>query len=92
MLFRSVLGNGSSVHVSSWPVYDPTFAAEETVTLVIQVDGKVRDKVDVPADADDARCLELARSSENARRAVGERTVAKEIVRAPRLVNLVTRA
>jgi len=46
----------------------------------------------VPADADDARVLELARASEKARRAIADRDVVKEIVRAPRLVNLVTRA
>ena len=57
----------------------------------MQVDGKVRDKIEVPADADEARVLELARASENARRAIGDREVAKEIVRAPKLVNFVTR-
>ena len=50
-LWREVLGNGSSVHVSSWPSYDPSLAAEESVTLIVQVDGKVRDKIEVPADA-----------------------------------------
>jgi leucyl-tRNA synthetase len=89
-LWREVLGNGSSVHVSSWPAYDPSLAAEDTVTLIVQVDGKVRDKIEVPADADDERCLELARASESARRAIGDTVIAKEIVRAPRLVNLVT--
>jgi leucyl-tRNA synthetase len=89
-LWKEVLGNGSSVHVSSWPSFDPSLAAEDVVTLIVQVDGKVRDKLEVPADASEATCLELARASENARRAVGDRTVAKEIVRAPRLVNLVT--
>ena len=89
-LWREVLGNGSSVHVSSWPTYDPSLAAEDTVTLIVQVDGKVRDKIEVPADADDERCLELARASESARRAIGDTVIAKEIVRAPRLVNLVT--
>src|SRR5712691_5801630 len=90
-LWREVLGNGSSVHVSSWPVYDPSLAAQDTVTLVVQVDGKVRDKIDVPADAGDKRCLALARASENAARAIGEREIVKEIVRAPKLVNFVTR-
>ena len=55
-LWREVLGNGSSVHVSSWPAYDPSLAAEDTVTLIVQVDGKVRDKIEVPADANDERC------------------------------------
>ena len=89
-LWREVLGNGSSVHVSSWPTYDPSLAAEDTVTLVVQVDGKVRDKIEVPVDADEERCLELARASESVRRAIGDKAIAKEIVRAPRLVNFVS--
>jgi leucyl-tRNA synthetase len=90
-LWRAVLGHGESVHVSRWPGYDDALAAQETVTLIVQVDGKVRDKVEVPVDADDARVLELAHASEKARRAIGDREVAKEIVRSPKLVNLVTR-
>jgi len=90
-LWREVLGNGSSVHASSWPSYDPSLAAAETVTLIVQVDGKLRDKIEVPTDAGEDRCLELARASESARRAIGDHEVAKEIVRAPKLVNFVTK-
>ena len=89
-LWREVLRNGSSVHVSSWPSYDPSLAAEESVTLIVQVDGKVRDKIEVAVDATDAVVLEHARASESARRAIGDRAIAKEIVRAPKLVNFVT--
>ncbi len=60
------------------------------MTLVVQVDGKLRDKVEVPADASEEACLELARASESASRAIAERDIAKEIVRAPKLVNFVT--
>jgi len=90
-LWREVLGNRSSVHVSSWPSFDEALAAEDTVTLVVQVDGKVRDKVEVPSDASEEACLELARASESARRTIAERGIAKEIVRAPKLVNFVTK-
>jgi leucyl-tRNA synthetase len=89
-LWRSVLGHGASVHVSSWPSFDPALAAEDSVTMIVQVDGKVRDKLEVPADASEDAILELARASENARRAIGDRRVAKEIARAPKLVNFVT--
>jgi len=89
-LWREVIGNGSSVHTSSWPGHDPSLAAESTVTLVIQVDGKVRDKAEVPADTDEAEALRIARESERARGAIGDREVVREIVRAPKLVNLVT--
>jgi leucyl-tRNA synthetase len=90
-LWREVLRREGSVHAATWPSFDAALAVEESVTLVVQVDGKVRAKLDVPADADDEAVLELARASENARRAIGDRQVVNEIVRAPRLVNLVTR-
>jgi leucyl-tRNA synthetase len=76
--------------VSSWPTFDASLATEDTVTMVIQVDGKVRDKVEVATDIDEAGALELARASERARASIGDRAIANEIVRAPKLVNLVT--
>src|SRR5204862_6963305 len=51
-LWREVLGMPSSVHRSTWPSYDESLATEATVTLVIQVDGKLRDKLDVSVDVD----------------------------------------
>jgi leucyl-tRNA synthetase len=89
-LWREVLRHGSSVHASSWPSFDPSLAAEDTVTLVIQVDGKVRDRVQVEADASKERCEQIARASEKALRAVAGRPIRQVVVRAPRLVNLVT--
>jgi len=89
-LWREVLGEPASVHVSAWPAFDEALAAEETVTMVIQVDGKVRDRVEVPAGIGEDDALALARASEGAARALAGRSVTKEIVRAPRLVNLVT--
>jgi leucyl-tRNA synthetase len=89
-LWREVLGHEESVHRSRWPTFDPELAKQERVTLVIQVDGKVRDKIEIEADADDERCRSLAESSENAKRAIDGREIRQVIVRAPRLVNLVT--
>jgi leucyl-tRNA synthetase len=89
-LWREVLGHEASVHVSSWPAYEPSLAAEETVTLVAQVDGKVRDRIEIEAGASDARCEELAMASERVRRAIDGREIRQVIVRAPRLVNVVT--
>jgi leucyl-tRNA synthetase len=64
---------------------------EETVTLVVQVDGKVRDKLEIAAGADEDAVLGAARQAAGARRALEDREVVKEIVRAPKLVNFVTR-
>ncbi len=89
-LWREALGNRTSVHVSSWPSFDPELVRDERVTLVVQVDGKVRDRLEVDAAADEAACRELALTSENARRFLIERQVRQVIVRPPRLVNIVT--
>jgi leucyl-tRNA synthetase len=89
-LWREVLGNPSSVHTANWPAFDETLAREELVTLVVQVDGKVRDRIEVGADADEKTCRKLALASEKARRAIDGRELVQVIVREPRLVNLVT--
>jgi leucyl-tRNA synthetase len=89
-LWREVLGNEASVHVTSWPSFDEELAREQRVTLVVQVDGKVRDRIEVDADADEDACRELALGSGKVRDALDGRLVTKTFVRAPRLVNLVT--
>jgi leucyl-tRNA synthetase len=90
-LWREVLGNDTSVHLSSWPVFDPDLARRERVTLVVQVDGKVRDRIEVEPELDEDACRDLALASEGARRAVAGREVGRVVVRPPRLVNIVTR-
>jgi leucyl-tRNA synthetase len=89
-LWREDLGHAASVHAAGWPAYDPGLAAEERVTMVVQVDGKVRDRIEVSADADEGTCRDLALASDNARRAIDGREIVRVIVRAPGLVNVVT--
>ncbi len=85
------LGEPYSVHTQSWPAYDPELARAATITLVLQVDGKVRDRVEVPADLTEAQARELALSNEKVRRFLDGREVADVIVVPGRLVNVVTR-
>jgi leucyl-tRNA synthetase len=89
-LWRTVLDGEGSVHRSSWPAFDPDLARLETVTLVVQVDGRVRDRLQVSPDLSEEEAERLARESEGARRVIGDRAVARVIVRPPKLVNLVT--
>jgi leucyl-tRNA synthetase len=89
-LWRTVLDGEGSVHRSAWPAFDPDLARLETVTLVVQVDGRVRDRVEVSPDVSEEEAERLARGSERARRFIGDRQVARVIVRPPKLVNLVT--
>ncbi|HET9722644.1 MAG TPA: leucine--tRNA ligase, partial [Actinomycetota bacterium] len=65
-LWRVDLGQAQSVHRSAWPSFDPDLAREEQVVLVVQVDGKVRDRIEVEADVDEDACREVALASENA--------------------------
>jgi leucyl-tRNA synthetase len=88
-LWRDALGNEGAVYLSAWPSYDPSLAAQDHVTLVVQVDGKVRDRIEVSSDVTEEQARELALASDNARRALGERAIAKVIVRPPKLVNIV---
>ncbi len=84
------LGEPYSIHQQRWPTYDPRYLQEETVTLVIQVDGKLRDRVRAPAGLSEERAKELALGSEKIKRLLDGHQV-KDVVYVPdRLVNLVT--
>ena len=94
-LWRGVLGHGESVHVASWPSFDPELAKAEEVVLVVQVDGKVRDRLTVPASLDAEAGRELALSSDKVRRHLQGRRVERVFEGAarpgaPKLVNIVT--
>jgi leucyl-tRNA synthetase len=56
-------GGAYSVHQQPWPAWDPAIAAEERITLIVQVNGKVRDKIEAPADVSEAEARRLALES-----------------------------
>jgi leucyl-tRNA synthetase len=89
-LWREALGQAGSVHRARWPAFEPELAREPTVTLVVQVDGKVRDRIEVPTEVSESEAERLARSSTGALRAIGDRRVVRVVARPPKLVNLVT--
>jgi leucyl-tRNA synthetase len=82
---------GERVWEQPWPQADPELLRPDTVTLVVQVNGKRRDQIEVAADTPEAELLELARKSENVIRHLDGKQVVKEIVVPGRLVNLVVR-
>ena len=61
------------------------------MVAVVQVDGKLRDKFDVSVEISAEQLRELAFSSENVQRAIGDKEIANIIIRAPKLVNIATR-
>ena len=83
--------SGTRVWEESWPQADPALLASDTVTLVVQVNGKLRDRIEAAADAPESELLELARASEKVRRHLDGKEVVKEIVVPGKLVNLVVR-
>jgi leucyl-tRNA synthetase len=85
-----VLGGSSSVHRQAWPGFDADLVRSERVTCVVQVDGKVRDRIEVAPEATEDNLHELALASERVRTALADRQVARVVVVPPKLVNLVT--
>ena len=80
---------GDHVHAEAWPIADPAKLISETVTLVVQVNGKVRDRIEVAVDIDEAAAEAVALASERVLAFLGGRTPERVIVRPPNLVNLV---
>jgi leucyl-tRNA synthetase len=80
---------GDSVHDSSWPKADPALLIEDTVVCVVQVAGKVRDRLEVPPSIDEDELRSLALSSDAVQRALNGADIRTVIVRAPKLVNVV---
>ncbi|MGA2286218.1 MAG: class I tRNA ligase family protein, partial [Dehalococcoidia bacterium] len=84
-------GNAYSIHNQRWPEWDAELAAEEEITLVVQVNGKVRDRIQAPADVSEERAKELALSSAKVQPYVVGRSVAKVVYVPGRLVSIVVR-
>jgi leucyl-tRNA synthetase len=83
-------GEEGSVHHQRWPAYDPEIARPAEVTMAVQVDGRVRDRITVPAEADEETVREAALAAPAAQRALNGRRVEQVIVVPGRVVNVVT--
>ena len=82
-------GGGASIHLQSWPEFDEELARAETVTLVVQVNGKVRDRIEIPAGATQAEAEEAARGSERVGGFLEGKTVRRAVWVPDRLLNFV---
>ncbi|WP_400998178.1 leucine--tRNA ligase [Agromyces sp. GXQ0307] len=85
------LGYEPTVANVAWRKADPALLIEESVTAIVQVDGKVRDRLEVSPKIGADELESLARASAAVVRSVGEREIVNVIVRAPKLVNIATR-
>jgi leucyl-tRNA synthetase len=84
-------GRPYSIHLQAWPTWDEAVAAEELITLIVQVNGKVRDRVEVPVDVDQESARTLALETEGAQRHTTGKEIVKVIVVPGRLVNIVAK-
>jgi leucyl-tRNA synthetase len=83
------LGQDESVHVSDWPKYDEKYLVQDTVTIVIQVNGKLRGDVQVPPDASEEAVISAARANDKAAGYLKDQTIRKTIYVPGKLVNFV---
>jgi leucyl-tRNA synthetase len=84
-----MLGHKPSVARTTWPVADEALLTQEKVTCVVQVNGKVRDKLEVSPQIGEDELRELALVAPGVVRTLGEQQVSRVIVRAPKLVSIV---
>ena len=85
------LGKPYSIHQQPWPKWDEDLAREEEITLVVQVNGKVRDRLQVPADIDEERAKELALASQRVQSHIAGKQAQRIIYVPGKLVNVVVR-
>jgi leucyl-tRNA synthetase len=74
-----------------WPAFDPAVASEEVITIVIQINGKVRSRISVPADEEGGQIMALARSDEKIAWQIAGKKIVKEVYVPKKLVNIVVR-
>jgi leucyl-tRNA synthetase len=83
------LGNSSDALTADWPTVDESALVQDTIQMVVQVNGKVRAKINVAADADEDVILHTALADENVQKHMADKTIRKKIVVPGRLVNIV---
>ncbi len=87
----SNLGHKESIQLESWPEYDPKLIVEDTITLVVQVNGKLRDTLEIAADISEADAVKAAKATEKVQQWLKDKEIVKEIFVPGKLVNIVVK-
>ncbi len=82
-------GHGTMLATETWPTWDPDLIVEDRATMVVQVNGKVRDRVEVPSDISPEEAEQIARGLEKVQTWLDGGSIQKVITRPPNLINLV---
>ena len=84
-----LLGHAPAVALAGWPVVDPALLVADAVTVILQVNGKIKDRIEVSPDISEADLEKLAMENPEIKAAIAGASISKVIVRAPKLVNIV---
>jgi leucyl-tRNA synthetase len=85
------LGKPYSIHQQAWPVFDPALIVEDQITLIVQVGGKVRDKLTLPAGVSEAEAKEAALSSDRIKHWTAGKTIGNVVYVPGKLINISVR-
>ena len=88
---NEVLGNKELLAVSEWPTYDEAKCVDATIEIVVQINGKVRAKLNIPAEISNEDAIALAKEDETIKAAIDGKTIVKELYVKGRLVNIVVK-
>ncbi len=89
-IYRTIGGSGS-IHEQKWPEYDENKTVQNNVVLVVQVNGKIRDKIETTVGQDKETLIELALKSEKLKQFIDGKTIVKTIVVPDKIVNIVVK-
>jgi leucyl-tRNA synthetase len=90
-LWQQTGHNTTSIHQTNWPIYEEALTRDEDFTLVVQINGKVRERIEVPATINEESVRELALNNPRVQSFIGDAAVQKIIYIPGRLVNIVIR-
>ena len=88
-LWQKLKPGSGSIHRQPWPVFDEMLAAEDLITLVVQINGKVRDRLEIPAGTSKEETEQAALAAPKIQSYLEGRKILKVIVVPERLVNIV---
>jgi leucyl-tRNA synthetase len=86
-----ILGHDKTIAFESWPTYDDAKTADDTVEIVVQINGKLKGKINAPADLPAAEAIAMAKADPNIAPLVEGKTIVKEISVPNKIVNIVVR-
>ena len=87
----SIMGHNDTIAFESWPTYDDELCKEDTIEIVVQVNGKVKAKLNIAVDEDKDSVMEMALSDDKVKESIDGKTIIKQIYVPNKLVNIVAK-